>query len=447
MDRWPRISIVTPSFNQAPHVVGAVESVMGQVYPDVEHIVVDGGSTDGTLEHLARYPHLKLVSEGNGEHADAVNRGFRLATGDIWGILGCRDLLLSGALHRVAREVDPERARHVVVGRCRFVDEGERFIGVEPPSRLETHRRVLEVWRGQSIPLPAVFWTPKVWASCGGLDDTVGLAWIDYDLCCRFSRAYRFHAVDQVLAARRLLESEPWVGGHRLEDGIALSRRYWGSAPTLTHCGLALSLALFRFDRRGRARRFLRQMKESRRHGRTLQAMQHALVAVILAPEVAFYVSLYPRVRNQAISWAKRARTGMARWGRVPHETAAYLDRAEPWDDGWVGPRVQVTRESDLAEPALAVALKGWADPQCMRGRLVLTIRVDKRIVGRHRVTSAGDFAARVRLTHPLAPGPHTVEVEASEWFVPHRVAWNRDFRPLAWRMGEIALEPDPPSG
>ena len=110
--------------------------------------------------------------------------------------------------------------------------------------------------------------------------------------------------------------------------------------------------------------------------------------------------------------------------------------------------RARATRR----EPALAVALKGWADPQCMRGRLVLTIRVDNG--------SSGGIASRARETSrrasadsaPLTPGPHTVEVEASEWFVPHRVAWNRDFRPLAWRMGEVELEAEdsacrPPRG
>ena len=102
MERRPRISIVTPSFNQAKYIVATIESVMGQDYPNVEHIVIDGGSTDGTLDSLGRYPHLKLVSEPDRGHADAVNKGFRLATGEIWGFLNSDDTLLPGALLRVA---------------------------------------------------------------------------------------------------------------------------------------------------------------------------------------------------------------------------------------------------------------------------------------------------------------------------------------------------------
>ena len=176
MDRAPRISIVTPSYNQARYIGLSIESVMAQAYPDVEHIVIDGGSADGTLEVLARYPHLRVVSERDRGHADAVNKGFRLASGRIWAFLNSDDTLVPGALRRVAEEIDPASGRHIVMGRCRFVDELGRPTGIEHPSHFQSHRRVLEVWKGHTIPQPAVFWTPEVWARCGPMDETLRTA-------------------------------------------------------------------------------------------------------------------------------------------------------------------------------------------------------------------------------------------------------------------------------
>jgi glycosyltransferase involved in cell wall biosynthesis len=445
MERWPRISIVTPSLNQARYIVATVESVIAQSYPNLEHIVIDGGSTDGTLARLSRYSHLKLVSEPDRGHADAINKGFRLATGAIWGFLNSDDTLLPGALHRVAREIDPRSGRHIVMGRCRFIDAEGHSSGLEHPSHFEGHRRVLEVWKGHTIPQPAVFFTPQVWTVCGPMDGSLRSAWIDYDLFCRFSRRYRFHFVDQVLATYRLhgeSKTERWTETARLEESIALSRRHWGSLLRPLYWRLALSLALFRLDRVGRARRHLRQANEDWRRGVALRAVPHALAGTVLAPGVAFYVGVYPALRARATGFGRKVLDHVGQWGRLPPQAAAYLSHAEPWNDGWVGPRVAVSRH---ARPgAQSVSIRGWTDLRYMSNALLLTVRVDDRVVGHHRIGRAGDFAASIPLLSPMAPGAHTVEVEASAWFVPHRFARNGDYRPLAWRLIELELAEGP---
>jgi len=433
MKSWPGISIVTPLSDGAQYVEEAVESVMRQDYPNVEHIVIDGGSSGEGLKRLSRYPHLKLVCEPDRGAADAINKGFGLATGDIWAVLRSDDMIAPGALRRVAHEVDPRSGRHIVMGRCRFVDEQGHFIGIEHPSHFESHRRVLEVWRGRTIPAPSVFWTPEVWRTCGPADDTLGPAWMSYDLFCRFSQEYGFNLVDQVLAECRLQDESRWPEAGSLEVGIGVSRRYWGSPLSPRYWTLALSLARFRFDRVGRARRHLGRMEESRRRAPGVRVIYHGLAGMILAPEVALYVAVYPRLRDRAIRLWKRT----LGWSEPP-ETTANLYRTEAWEDGWVGPRAKVTRE--IRQPARVVALRGWADLQHMK-RLVLTIRVDDHVVGRLPVRRAGHFSARIHLADPVDPGVHTVVVEASTWFVPHRFSQNGDLRPLAWRVGGIDFE------
>ncbi|MCW5798248.1 MAG: hypothetical protein LZF60_220141 [Nitrospira sp.] len=100
---FPRISIVTPCLNGRPFIEEAIQSVLDQDYPNVEHIIVDGGSTDGTLDVLKKYSHLRVISEPDQGLYDALNKGVRLSTGDIIGHLNCDDLYEKRILGEVAR--------------------------------------------------------------------------------------------------------------------------------------------------------------------------------------------------------------------------------------------------------------------------------------------------------------------------------------------------------
>ena len=96
-----KISIVTPSFNQGGFIEEAIQSVFNQGYDNFEHIIVDNCSTDNTLEILKRYPHLKYVSEPDKGQSDAINKGFKMATGDIIGWLNSDDYYLPGTFKKV----------------------------------------------------------------------------------------------------------------------------------------------------------------------------------------------------------------------------------------------------------------------------------------------------------------------------------------------------------
>ena len=103
MTDYPLISVITPSLNRVRLIGDAVDSVLQQRYPNYEHIVVDGGSTDGTLDSLKRYPYLRVISGPDNGMYDAINKGLACATGDLIGLLNTDDLYAADAFTRVAR--------------------------------------------------------------------------------------------------------------------------------------------------------------------------------------------------------------------------------------------------------------------------------------------------------------------------------------------------------
>ena len=125
MNGPPRISIVTPSFNQGKYLAATLQSLVDQDYPNLEVIIQDGGSTDGSQgvarQFAAERPELfTLFVEDDAGQADAINRGFLRSTGDIMGFLNSDDLLEKECLKRVAQEIDPDSQRYVVFARSRF---------------------------------------------------------------------------------------------------------------------------------------------------------------------------------------------------------------------------------------------------------------------------------------------------------------------------------------
>lgn len=118
---YPKISIVTPSFNQGQYIGEAIESVLNQGYPNFEHIIIDNCSTDETLSVLNKYPHLTVVSEPDEGQSDALNKGFRRATGDIIGWLNADDYYLPGTFETVNTRME-DRAIDGVYSNIYFID-------------------------------------------------------------------------------------------------------------------------------------------------------------------------------------------------------------------------------------------------------------------------------------------------------------------------------------
>jgi glycosyltransferase involved in cell wall biosynthesis len=201
--KYLQISIVTPSFNQVQFVAHTLESVLSQQYPNLEYVVIDGGSSDGSQQVIARVEeHLThWISEADKGQTEAINKGFRLTSGEIMGYLNSDDLLLPGALNTVADYFSRRPDIDVIYGHRILIDEHGMAIGrwILPP-----HTSLAYAWN-DFVPQETMFWRRSVWDQAGGhLDESFRFA-MDWELISRFSSVgARFYRLPCYLAAFRV---------------------------------------------------------------------------------------------------------------------------------------------------------------------------------------------------------------------------------------------------
>lgn len=229
MSAEPLVSIITPSFNQAAYIEQTILSVRNQDYPHIEHIVMDGGSTDGTQQILERYQdRLTWVSEPDKGQTDAINKGFRRSRGDIMAWLNSDDVYMPGAVRSVVEHFRQQPADDFVYGDVLAVDEHEKPYGLRSHIRQGNHH---ELVNGVNfIVQPATFWTRRIWETVGELDQSLHYM-MDYEYWMRISAAFPLRYLPVTLAKERMYPAAKTFKGAvpRMEEMEAIARRHGGS--------------------------------------------------------------------------------------------------------------------------------------------------------------------------------------------------------------------------
>jgi glycosyltransferase involved in cell wall biosynthesis len=186
MSELPLVSIITPSFNQARFLPETIQSVLSQDYPNLEYILVDGGSTDGSLEIIQHYaPQLAWwVSEQDRGQTDAINKGFAHANGEILAWLNSDDTYLPGAISEAVTFILAHPEVSMVYGDANLVDEHGSIIGRFPSQQTDLKKLL----RGSvHIPQQTTFFWTRLWQQVGPLDPAFQFA-MDYDLWVRLAK-------------------------------------------------------------------------------------------------------------------------------------------------------------------------------------------------------------------------------------------------------------------
>jgi glycosyltransferase involved in cell wall biosynthesis len=220
---WPRISIVTPSYNQGAYLEETIRSVLLQGYPNLEYWIMDGGSTDYSVEIIRRYePWLSgWVSEPDEGQSHAINKGLERASGDLLAYINSDDLYLPGALHAVAGYHLQHPSAGLLYGQCQVIDPEGTLLGMLPAHHTSA-RRMIE--RGDYCPQPATFWTRAAMEVVGNFDPSLNYA-MDYDYFIRIARGFPLVYLPVPLAAFRR---------HRVSKTVSQEERHWREALSIS---------------------------------------------------------------------------------------------------------------------------------------------------------------------------------------------------------------------
>ena len=256
MKPLPRISIITPSYNQVDFIETTLLSVLEQEYPDLEYIVMDGGSTDGTLDILRKYEdRLQWVSETDRGQAHAINKGLACASGEVTAFLNSDDVYTPGALLSVGRYFVEHPEAQWLTGKCNIIDES----GHEMRKSITAYKNFWLGFRSYGvlqvlnyISQPATFWRRGLLAQVGSLNEDLRFT-MDYEYWLRIGKQHRLHVLRQGLAGFRLYAASKSGGGYeeQFAEELAVCRRFASPVTVQLHrLHNALIVGVYRWQRR-----------------------------------------------------------------------------------------------------------------------------------------------------------------------------------------------------
>lgn len=388
----PWVTIVTPSLNQGAFIRGAIESVLGQTYPNIEYIVIDAVSTDETKSVVAQYAdRLTFVSEPDRGQSDAINKGWKMGKGEILGWLCADDLLLPDAVQTIVDTFRHHPDASFVFGGCELLDRQGRVTGVWLASE---HDQWKLIHGYDYVAQPAAFGARRAIEAVGFVDENLHFG-MDWDLFIRLSAFGHVVPIPEVIArAHVYLEAKSSSGGfRRWRELVAITRRHG--------------------DRRYPPSYFFHGVDALRSGCRHWMRRHPGLVS-----------SLGPRPRR----WTNSLMDRVCRRA-VKHATRGWFD------DNWAGPTLTRKLFGDGGTLELRGRLPGEY-PDLAGQRLKVTCN---GTVLAHRELTSGSFSWDLPLPTRRDDSVE-IKILARRSFVPKRFGLNHDTRRLAFVLDEITI-------
>ncbi len=271
---WPKISIVTPSYNQAEFLERTILSVLNQNYPNLEYIIIDGGSTDGSVEIIKKYEQYLTcwVSERDNGQADAINIGFERATGEIIAWQNSDDIYLPDAFTQIANVFLKKPEIDLVFGNIYFLDTEDIIIR---DLRFVSFAYMSLIYEGTVLANQAAFWRKDLLYQSGLLNTKFKFS-IDYDLWIRMGKVARFSFLRRYIGCFRFHKTSksgtiPETGCNEHlkilnREGInanSLSYKIWETASIMRRLMFYLAQGDIDYLMRGIYLRFIKVLKRS----------------------------------------------------------------------------------------------------------------------------------------------------------------------------------------
>lgn len=399
-EELPLVTIITPSYNQGEFIKETIESVLNQDYPNIEYLVMDGGSTDQTVEILKSYGNrIAWVSEKDDGQADAVNKGIKAAKGSIIGWLNSDDTYLEGAVSTMVDYFKNHPTTDMVYGEGYYIDKDSNVIERYLTEKFSVNRLAEQC----IICQPTAFFTKQFVKKVGMLDKYLHLC-MDYELWMRMAKNGKIAYIPKYIATSRMYQENKTLSRRNevYSEISATVKKYYGYVPISWIQGYADYIC----------------------DGTRGKKFQYNFLRLFLK----YNISNTPYLIKSLKTIIKN---------RIGIHMDANKNYEDKYEDHWVSKVYKLNIETEHINKVLLIEGRHlWPYKRPAR----IQVYIDKQLIDEIVISTKGDFRKTLLLHNPITSGKHEIRLIMNKTFCPFKRGINTDNRELSIQVLKLDL-------